>query len=832
MSNSNGNDNGHGSRGGAAYNRYSVNNNDGGRGRNINHNNRSNNHLHQQHLQHQHRIPDSSIQRQPVTFQQTEHHQHHHQQQQWQTLQQQQMQQQQQRQQQQQQSFNQQQYYPPPPMMSFNNNRLSSGSGSSTMSSISPYTSSSSRSNATSSSRQSSQAVASMPQPSQRQECSYYNTSGPGCQLPGVHGNYDVCPCGSKFHHCCDTAFQGFAAESNGYSITEDHPLEDRNKRCYDCRVDAISKILEALERVRHQDTQQQEGKMAEEDDVVPSSENGNEQICDCEEYWTGVGENKPQVLFAMSIGLSKSEEDSEDLFEYATGKLNGTKLPKNKWKPNGPTIISERRRRLRNAAPKEKKFREADTVPIHIQALKDSPITGDDDVQYVRTQVMLLVDNLVSNSTTTSRRRGTVPIRGLAPRLRLIHAILHHKAELIISFNVLSRQELDGRNNPETRQENVWELSAATYNSPTFNPMSDTLPDLHPDFATSIDLSYRAVVAPTRPVDGEWMQKNFNSLKNGRLKLVNGATQSGMGDGHVDEDEDDDVFNVDDNEGTGLGPDDSLSNRATALGLGSDVLYFDSKVKQHDIVNICSQQLTEGNRLDGGRPPILSSQNIRHRSRGGRGNEDARGRGGRGGRGVRGGTHNSSALINELRRENKNSQKMANMLSGEIADATVVELKKLMKELQETKFTLEMKLIDEEDNESPNVRKVKMLKDRLAEMENEMSELEQQVAKKKRQRRQYTIVPSDEEDEGEDIDAEQYQAYRDSARSSRSSISTAPTTNRTTTGSAPTASTSGGTTRQQQQQQQQTTTNRSSAAATTDTADTSGLSTQQQRES
>jgi hypothetical protein len=167
-------------------------------------------------------------------------------------------------------------------------------------------------------------------------------------------------------------------------------------------------------------------------------------------------------------------------------------------------------------------------------------------------------------------------------PMLRLLHALVDcHKAELVAWFNVQSRTEIDGRNNPETAQ------AADTYNNLTFNPDSFIIAHVHQDFRAAIDLSYSAVEA-MGPMDRDWEYNKFNDMKNQRLQVITKATASRQGDGSRN-DEDDDFINDDVVE---LGRDYQLSNSLAALGFGSHVLYFDHIINHHCIVGECTQQL------------------------------------------------------------------------------------------------------------------------------------------------------------------------------------------------------------------------------------------------
>ena len=128
------------------------------------------------------------------------------------------------------------------------------------------------------------------------------------------------------------------------------------------------------------------------------------------------------------------------------------------------------------------------------------------------------------------------------------MHCIVRYeetKMNFIGSFNVLTKAQLDGRNNPETARPDVWVKIAESYNDTTFNISANRYPQVHSDFDRAIDISYDAVVPSMGKMTAEKAKSKFMEMKNQASIIKAKAEESGGGDGSKEADQDD--FVVDD---------------------------------------------------------------------------------------------------------------------------------------------------------------------------------------------------------------------------------------------------------------------------------------------
>ena len=298
--------------------------------------------------------------------------------------------------------------------------------------------------------------------------------------------------------------------------------------------------------------------------------------------------------------------------------------------------------------------------------------------------------------------------------------------------------------------------MAADTYNNPTFNPDSVIIAHVHQDFRAAIDLSYTAVEA-MGPMDRDWAHNKFNEMKNQRLQVITKATASGQGDGSRN-DEDDDFINDDVVE---LGRDYQLSNSLAALGFGSHVLYFDHMINHHCIVAECTQQLTEGNRLDNGSVPNIAENKDKRRGRG------------------RGGKSAVDADIqNAIEKEMKVIKDSTRVLSAQIADANLDNLMKQISEKREKIIDLEDAIEEEKEKEHPRENRLLRHTEHLEQLQEELKYLQEMFTARKR-RRETELIPTPPDDIPSDSEPLDDEAMADYIAVQRNRNSNRSTSNR-----------------------------------------------------
>ena len=219
------------------------------------------------------------------------------------------------------------------------------------------------------------------------------------------------------------------------------------------------------------------------------------------EPFYIASGNDKA-VLFAMAIGMDDANGDTlvdldkDDVFKNYKGKNKRTFTP-------SQVVMAEERKRRKALAGDTKKVGMSTPKPVLKMWLNDNPITNASDLQFVRGEVMNFKTNLENftlqraKSKDLSDSEGAGNWSGMAPFLRMIHATLEDdqsRLEYQKSFDISTREQVDGRHNAATKKVDVWERVAELWNNSDYKPNSQIYGYLHNDFAAPIDISFEAV--------------------------------------------------------------------------------------------------------------------------------------------------------------------------------------------------------------------------------------------------------------------------------------------------------------------------------------------------
>ena len=293
---------------------------------------------------------------------------------------------------------------------------------------------------------------------------------------------------------------------------------------------------------------------------------------------------NNLKVLCAMAVGII--DDDGKDIGDFERDVFPKTDFKK--WKPNKAELAKEVSRRKKilqiPTAPNQQKPK-ADQLAWLIQhALFD-----ENDTTFIKQRLQQFLDTYHkakdAKNTPVEREQWS----GMIPYLRLIHCITDFdeiKEAFHESFTVLSREELDGRNNPDTMRADCWALAAEKWNNYDYNVLSTPYTDLHDDFVAPIDLSF-SNVANMGTLTADKAKSKFYKIKNDLILVKCNWEMSGNGDGtmvrNVDKNDLDaeeiEIFNAND-------------KRNFLHGRSPAVLYLWEKAKEHSLLHSVCQQL------------------------------------------------------------------------------------------------------------------------------------------------------------------------------------------------------------------------------------------------
>ena len=278
-------------------------------------------------------------------------------------------------------------------------------------------------------------------------------------------------------------------------------------------------------------------------DDVATTTDDSNNKSRS-EKIYIALGNSK-KVLVTLSIGLLR--EDKTPLIDIQKSpwsqELKGT------MKPLNSDLATEVCRRQRLFAGMEGTTSKQFTMKpknkpreVLLEWLNTWPIRDANCVSFLVAEAKR-VESLLQASIDEGRENAIAMQHGAwtgpLPYLRLLHSITDSE-ETRLAFLKRSqsktREELDAANSPN-RPPTPYELIAAKWNDPDFNPVT-RVSSCHVDFNTSIDLSHETV-ASLVPADAIGVQNRLSSIRVALLRIIERWEQSGQGNGGRNEDED-----------------------------------------------------------------------------------------------------------------------------------------------------------------------------------------------------------------------------------------------------------------------------------------------------
>ena len=212
---------------------------------------------------------------------------------------------------------------------------------------------------------------------------------------------------------------------------------------------------------------------------------------------------NDIAVLVIMAIGLTENDSTSKPLLDVHNDDLfdpkKNSSLPHNKLRnPFKHALLDEivRRKVIKRDNTKTNKQKNKNML---LEWLKDNPRTNTDDLQFLHAEADNLKQKLkngLESNTSTMTGSGNKQWVGETPRVRLIECVLDEdiRTLLVKDRAALSREELDGRNCASVARPDIWQLVADKWNDPTFCPVANVYPGLHPDYKNRMDISHHAV--------------------------------------------------------------------------------------------------------------------------------------------------------------------------------------------------------------------------------------------------------------------------------------------------------------------------------------------------
>ena len=168
-----------------------------------------------------------------------------------------------------------------------------------------------------------------------------------------------------------------------------------------------------------------------------------------------------------------------------------------------------------------------------------------------------------------------------------------------------MSREELDGRHNPDVARPNAWALTAEAWNSRESDPRAAIYPDTHGEFGRKMNISHAATVAIMGELDAQKAKDTWQEMKTQSTLIVAEPNVSGNGDGQRVAGQRDYSLSTDDMSQI------TMDNDYSSYLRGRDPhnLYFLKHIPKHDIVSHTMQQLNSDHVLDG--TVCLGSTNV-----------------------------------------------------------------------------------------------------------------------------------------------------------------------------------------------------------------------------
>lgn len=168
-------------------------------------------------------------------------------------------------------------------------------------------------------------------------------------------------------------------------------------------------------------------------------------------------GGNDVKALFAMGVGLKNDDGSPFSDWEHKAFDKGERKA----IKPANAHLVAEQCRRRKEGGEANPLFNKQVVRQKLLDYLLKQPITNAADVSFIKGEIL----SLITKAQAVEQRQNIQDTRrwsGPAPYQRLCHAVTdipENKVAFEDSFRASTREEVDGRNNPETARPKTWDM-------------------------------------------------------------------------------------------------------------------------------------------------------------------------------------------------------------------------------------------------------------------------------------------------------------------------------------------------------------------------------------
>ena len=316
--------------------------------------------------------------------------------------------------------------------------------------------------------------------------------------------------------------------------------------------------------------------------------------------------ENSKALLLCMAVGLT--DEEDKPLADWVTDNRFLNYKGKKNWLPTQKILAAERARRKKLAGEIEaRKTGMTVSKAKLVDWLVKNPVSCKTDIEFITDEVntfLLTLENVNAEKTTDQAAVGG-NWRGDVPYLRLIHSVLEDDEVRLLyqkSFEIPTREQLDGRHNKDTKKASVWEAAAELWNDKSFEPVSNLYPYLHENYNKDIDISWNEV-SDMGVLTARKARDKFTSMQSTLNQIYGRWNASGNGAGTIMHDPNDTTQNKKDDEVNFGGS----ACKANFLGGRSPViLYLWEYSDRLKVIKTVLQRISDDCALNGGQGPNL----------------------------------------------------------------------------------------------------------------------------------------------------------------------------------------------------------------------------------
>ena len=249
------------------------------------------------------------------------------------------------------------------------------------------------------------------------------------------------------------------------------------------------------------------------------------------------------RVLAAMCFGLLDEGTPVFDVEQYPWKTV-----PTSKIRPNREQYSRELCQRLARKAsaaanPKVCPRPSGWNLPKIQKWLMENAVDDDVDVAFLKNTVAERKALVIAAEKEAAEENNRLSVAGnwnATACMRLIHTLIddNDNNNNIIKSKFLNRLILPaGRASVENREQiratDVWHLMADRWNNQDFEPETESLPDLHPDFAVSDTIFYFDVASLTPATAGK-VEEKWASMILEMNRCIGNWQKSGQGEGGI----------------------------------------------------------------------------------------------------------------------------------------------------------------------------------------------------------------------------------------------------------------------------------------------------------